>query len=233
MLARALAKGNGEEAQGLFNRALEMCLLLALPAAVALAVIPHALITVLFERGEFTAADTDVTTLVLMCYAIGLPAYIAVKVFSTAHWARQDTVTPVKIAVKATVVNILLSLVFIQFIGVAGIALATGLAGWMQFVMHMRALKGHAAVRFDERFKAVLPKIVISTCIMAAVLFIVSGLIENWIYDEHTLFQILALLALVLAGLMTYGFAVFASGILKFQDIKGYLTRRSGIPEAE
>jgi len=88
MLSRALAKNSQKEAQDLYNRALEMCLLLALPAAAALAVMPETLITVLFERGAFEASDTAATSGVLMAYALGLPAYIAVKVFSTAHWAR-------------------------------------------------------------------------------------------------------------------------------------------------
>lgn len=225
MLSKALSKGDNEEARHLFNRALEACLLLALPAAVALMVIPHALISVLFERGAFSAADSDMSAMVLGAYAIGLPAYIAVKVFSTAHWSRQDTVTPVKISVAATVTNILLSIALIQVIGVTGIALATGLTGWMQFVLHMRALKNHEAARFDDKFKRVVLRIVLSTCVMGAVLFIVAGLLDAHLYADEVVVKVLALSVLVVSGLVSYGTCVVLSGAVRVKDLKRYFAK--------
>ena len=225
MLSKAFSKGNMVEARHLFNRALEVCLLLALPAAVALMVIPHALISVLFERGAFSAADSDASAFVLGCYAVGLPAYIAVKVFSTAHWSRQDTVTPVKISIAATVTNIVLSIALIQLIGVAGIALGTGLTGWMQFVMHMHALKSHEAARFDDRFKAALRRIVLSACFMGGVLVIVAGLLDAYLYTDEAFVKILALCALVASGLVSYGAGVVVSGAVKVKDFKKYLAK--------
>jgi len=216
MLSRALAKGDVEQGRELFNRALEMCLLLALPAAAALFVIPELLIEVLFERGAFTAEDTAVTATVLRCYAIGLPAYIAIKVFSTAHWARQDTVTPVKISVVATVLNIALSLVLIQFMGVAGIALATGLTGWLQFVAHVYFLRGHEAARFDRRFRVAAVKIVLSSLIMAAIIY---GGVQ--VLDAG-LWQMVVVIAL---GKIVYAAGVFGSGVLKPSDFKAYFRK--------
>ncbi|MBI1300016.1 MAG: murein biosynthesis integral membrane protein MurJ, partial [Alphaproteobacteria bacterium] len=143
MLSKAMAKQDHVESKKLFSKAMEYCLLFALPASIALMVMPVSLVTVLFERGAFDMADTAVTANVLSAYALGLPAYITVKVFSTAHWAREDTITPVKISVVATIVNIVLSIIFIQYIGVVGIALGTGLSGWLQFIMHIQALKNH------------------------------------------------------------------------------------------
>ena len=219
MLSKALSKGDMEEGRNLFNRALEMCLLLALPAAVALAVIPHELITVLFERGAFSAEDTMATVFVLQAYALGLPAYIAIKVFSTAHWARQDTVTPVKISVVATVLNIILSIILIQFIGVAGIALATGLTGWLQFVMHVHALKGHEAAQFDARFKRAILKICLSTCVMAGVLFVLSSVLEV---------GLVTLGVLVFGGLGVYGALVLAFGVVNIHQVRTYTSRNKG-----
>lgn len=224
MLSKALSAGRMDEGRHLFNRAMEVCLLLALPAAVALAVIPEALITVLFERGAFSAEDTKVTVLVLRCYAIGLPAYIAIKVFSTAHWSRQDTLTPVKISVVATIANIILSIILIWYMGVAGIALATGLAGWMQFVAHIDALKGHEAATFDDRFKAALPRIVVATAIMAVVLYGALGLLAPYLYGGGA-GAIVALGVLIALGLLTYGACVVISGAVKVHDLKKYLVK--------
>ena len=216
MLSRAMTKTDPTEAKALFNRALEMCLLLALPAAIALAIIPNQLIGTLFERGAFDAADTTTTATVLMAYALGLPAYIAIKVFSTAHWARQDTLIPVKISIIATITNIILSLILIQFIGVAGIALGTGITGWMQFIMHIRALKTHPAATFDKKFKHNLPRIVLSTAAMAAILYALTHITPN---------GLLGLALLVTTGLITYAIGILTTNVIKTSDIKKYLVK--------
>ncbi|HBR68911.1 MAG TPA: murein biosynthesis integral membrane protein MurJ [Rhodospirillaceae bacterium] len=228
MLSRALAAGRNEEATWLYSRAMEYCLLLALPAATALMVIPGPLIKVLFERGAFGPEDSLATMQVLMGYALGLPPYIATKVFSTAHWARGDTSTPVKIAILSTVFNIVASLILIQFIGVAGIALATGLAGWLQFVAHVRALKGHEVARFDERFKRNALKIVASSAAMAITLSVMlygmGRAFEFWIY-ENALQGFTGLGVLIVTGAVVYGGAVLMTGAVKLQDIKRYTVR--------
>jgi len=217
MLSKAMVKTDSQEARELFNRALEMCLLLALPAAVALAVIPREIISVLFERGAFGADDTAVTAQVLMAYALGLPAYVAIKVFSTAHWSRQDTVTPVRISIIATVVNIALSLVLIQFIGVVGIALGTGVTAWLQFYMHVRALRGHPAAVFDARFRAAIVKIIGSTVLMAVVLYGLSQVLGGGLW---------VLVVLVVSGLVVYGAGIFGSGVLSVSELKRLLVRK-------
>ena len=183
MLSRAMTKEDPSQATDLFNRSLEYCLLLALPASVALAVMPLTLITVLFERGEFDAADSLKTANVLTAYAIGLPAYIAIKVFSTAHWAREDTITPVRISIKATIMNIVLSIVLIQFIGVVGIALSTGLTGWLQFYLHVKALKDHPSARFDDAFLTNFPKIILASFVMGLGVYGMNTLLRSMIFD--------------------------------------------------
>jgi len=230
MLSKALAKGDVEQGRDLFNRALELCLLLALPAAVALAVIPLPLISVLFERGAFEASDSAITAQVLMAYALGLPAYITIKVFSTAHWARQDTVTPVKISVVATVLNIVLSIILIQFIGVVGIALSTGLTGWLQFVMHIRALSsihgGREAVAFDDRFRRVAPRIVLASAIMGVGLYINAYVTGGFVVDG-AFGQVFDLAVLIVGGMLVYGLSIVALGVMKPKELKQYFRKGS------
>ena len=226
MLSRAMMKDDPKEAQTLFSRALEYCLLLALPAAVALAVIPHTIITVLFERGAFTAADSMITANVLSGYALGLPAYIVVKVFSTAHWAREDTKTPVRISVIATILNIVLSLIFIQFFGVIGIAYGTGITAWLQVVLHMRALKNHPSAHFDHKFKLNFPKIIGSACVMGGGVYILSTLLEDIIFGDGQALKIMALMMVILAGSLLYFACIIGSGAIRLSDIKRYLVKR-------
>ncbi len=226
MLSRAMVKEDKRHAIDLFNRSLEYCLLLALPAAIALMVIPLPLITILFERGEFDISDSLITSQVLRGYAIGLPAYIAIKVFSTAHWAREDTTTPVRISIIATITNIIGSIILIQFIGVAGIALSTGLTGWLQFYLHTRALKTHEKLRFDRRFLTNIHKITLSSCIMGAGVYILSVPLNGWIFEGSWLEQIIALAIIVIMGGLIYAVSILLTGAIKYSDLKGYVIKK-------
>ena len=217
MLSKAVASGEGEKAAGLYNRALEYCFLLALPAALALGAFSNLIISVLFERGAFDASDSAVSAAVLSGYVVGLPAYIAIKVFSTVHWAHKDTVTPVKIAVVSTVCNILLSLFLIQYIGAVGISLATGLTGWLQFMLHIRAVKLREGFNFDRELKINLVKIFLGSAAMICVSYSV------YMFAALYLDKFLSLGLVVLSGVLSYGVFVILSGAI---DIKKFCLRK-------
>ena len=226
MLSRSLASGNAKESNDLYNRSLEYCFMLALPAAVALFIIPTSLITVLFERGEFGADDTKVTALVLMGYSIGLPAYIAVKVFSTAFWAKEDTVTPVKISIFVTLLNIALAFTLSRFYGVAGIAFATGFVGWLQLVLLKIKLGDTAHAVFDARFKRNILKIFLATVTMGVVLYGVTTIVKIESSDE--LFtKIFELSLLVASGLISYSTIILMTGAIRVTDFKKFFIKRS------
>ena len=82
----------------MLNRALELGLLLALPAAVGLALLAQPIVTVLFERGAFGPAASLATAQVLAALALGLPAQVLAKVLAPGFFAREDTATPVRVA---------------------------------------------------------------------------------------------------------------------------------------
>ncbi|MCK5374218.1 MAG: murein biosynthesis integral membrane protein MurJ [Alphaproteobacteria bacterium] len=225
ILSRAMTKKDKTEAQDLFNRSLEYCLLLALPASIALLAMPLTLITVLFERGAFDAVDSQICANVLRAYAIGLPSYVAIKVFSTAHWAREDTTTPVRISVIATVLNIILSLILIQIIGVAGIALGTGLTGWLQFYLHIRALKGHEVACFDKKFRRNAPKIILASCIMGAVVYMLDSVLHSMVFGAEIFSQIIALTGIIASGIALYAALILLMKVISISNIKRYMVK--------
>lgn len=216
MLSKALESKDQTRAENLFNRSLEYSFLLAFPAAVALLTIPDVIISGLFERGEFKASDTRQAAFVLQGYAIGLPAYIAVKILSTAHWAREDTKTPVKVSIVITALNIVLSLALIGPLGVAGIAFSTGLTGWLQLTLLYIGLRKIKAVTIDARLKKALIYCSGISCIMGLGIYSISQL--------H-LGQYADLALCVVAGSMIYSVLVIASGIINRQDIRTYIKR--------
>src|SRR5690606_6816936 len=119
------------------NRALEFAMLLTVPAAVALALVPVEIVQVLFERGAFTAADTANTAAVLSVFALGLPAFVLIKVLQPAYFAREDNKMRMCYAVIALTDNTLGSIALfflfrrLGWLPHLGIAVATALGGWL------------------------------------------------------------------------------------------------------
>lgn len=233
LLSRTISANDIKGSQELFNKSLEHTYLIALPTSVALLVTPMPFVALLFGRGEFTLEDINITSQVLMGYALGLPAYIAGKVFATVFWARQDTTTPVKISIATSLLNIALCVCFIKFLGVPGIALATGLSGWLQLILYRRVLKNDAVGSYDERFKSVFHKIALSTCAMAIVLAGCSYVLHDWFLGS-TLHKLVAVATLVGSGGLTYAAAILLSGVVKIEDIKSIFRKeKTAAPEEQ
>ncbi|MEK7802010.1 MAG: murein biosynthesis integral membrane protein MurJ [Pseudomonadota bacterium] len=224
MLSKAIAAKDHIDANDLFNRAIEFCFFVALPSAVALLIVPYPMVATLFEHGKFSASDAQTTSYVLMGAGLGLPAYIASKVFLTAFWAHEDTVTPVKITIITALTNVFLCLLLIGWLGVAGISLATGIVGWLQVYLLHHKLKHIETLTFDARLQANFPKMAICSCVMGIVLFILSYVLQPFFHGALVV-KITALVALLGVASLTYVLAIHVSGVLKFNQITLYLKR--------
>ena len=128
-----------------------------LPAAAAFLAAAYPIMSVLFERGAFQAADARATATTLMAYALGLPAFVLIRSLLPGFYARHDTRTPVKIALVVVTVNVALKLMLMQPLSQVGLALATSAASWL-----LRAAR-HAAVPArvpgaDARLKRRVPR---------------------------------------------------------------------------
>ncbi len=132
------AQGARDDAtySNLLDWGLRLVLLLALPCAVALLLLPTALVSVLYHYGHFTPLDVQQTVCALRGYGVGLLGLIAVKVLAPGFYAQQDIRTPVRIAVVVLVLTQLMNLALVPVLGHAGLALSIGLAalinaGWL------------------------------------------------------------------------------------------------------
>jgi putative peptidoglycan lipid II flippase len=153
LLARNLRAGDETAAMGNQNRAVELGLLFALPAAVALWLLAEPIVRLLFERGQFTPADTLRTASALAAFAIGIPAFVAIKALTPGFFAREDTKTPLYTAVASIVVNVVLNVVFLYATSLqhVGIALASSLAGWLNAALLAMILISRGHWRPDAR----------------------------------------------------------------------------------
>ncbi|WP_341366983.1 murein biosynthesis integral membrane protein MurJ [Yoonia sp. BS5-3] len=202
-LSRRLRAGDAAGGRDAFNRASEISLALTIPAAIALMVIPVPLVSVLFERGAFTAEATQSTALAVAIYGLGLPAFVLQKTLQPLFFAREDTKRPFYYAVAAMVLNAVLAIGLSPLIGFAAAAIGTTLTGWAMVVLLVRGTRtmGDAA-KLDTQFKTRLPRIVIAAIGMGIVLAVASQIMGPW-FDLARL-RYLALLALVLTGMASY-----------------------------
>ncbi len=135
-LSALAAEGNMEGYNDRLARALRSVIFLAMPATIGLIVLGEPIVALLFQRNSWTAEDTAGTAWALAFFAVGITGHAALEVLSRAFYALEDSKTPVLIGVMSLVANIVLSVVFIQFIGdpaslaqgpFAGLALANSL----------------------------------------------------------------------------------------------------------
>jgi putative peptidoglycan lipid II flippase len=226
MLARALKAGEPETAARLFNKGIEISLLLALPATVAYLVIGDTIVDILFVRGAFGDNDGLQAGYVLMAYTLGLPAFIVSRVFSTVFFAHGDTATPVKYAVVCAALNTLLAIALLQYFQHVGIALATGLTAWVNLVLLLRGLHARDMAPFAERSVKRGFAIFLAAAAMGLLLFMEKYWLMPFFMDSGEFWRLLALGGLVFSGAFAYGGILYVSGILTPQMLKDLFPKR-------
>ncbi len=225
MLSRQISSGEAKVAAHTQNRALELALLLALPAAVALVVAATPIVRGVFQHGAFTAADTAGAAGALAAFSLGVPAYVLIKVLTPGFYARQDTRTPVRIALIAMVLNLIGNLVLIWPLGHVGVALATALSAWVNVALLYGYLHRRDHLRVDARFKAKAVRIVGASIILGAALWLLDHLLDPYAASDFVS-RIVALVALCGGGALVYGIAVVALGGASLGELAQQLRRK-------
>ena len=225
MLARQVRSGNETEAAGTQNRAIEMGLLLTLPAAAALLVIADPLTAVLFERGRFAAADGDATAAAMAAFAAGLPAFVLIKAFQPGFFARRDTATPVKVAVVGVLANLAFNLVLMPLFAHVGIALATTLAAWLNAGLLGWLLMRRGHFRPDARLRRRALRIAAAAAAMAVAVWAAARGLEPWL-TAGSAEGVAALAAVIAVGLAVYTVAGTLLGAARPRELAAALRRR-------
>lgn len=202
-LSRRHAEQSAQAYSELLDWGLRLTLLLALPAAVALALLAVPLITTLFHYGAFTAIDVINTRHAVMAYAVGLVGLIAVKVLAPGFYARQDIRTPVKIAVVTLIATQLMNLLFIWELRHAGLALAISLGACLNAGLLLRGLRRRAIYKPEPGWAVFLLKLALAVYVMGAVLWLLTGTETSWLTAD-ALERVWRLALLVLAGSGVY-----------------------------
>jgi putative peptidoglycan lipid II flippase len=201
-----------EEFSQTLDWALRWALLIGLPATVALILLAGPLLATLFQYGEFTAHDVRMASYSLMAYAVGLLAFMVIKVLNPGFYARQDTRTPVKIGVIAMAVNMVLNVIFIFPLAHAGLALATSLSSCLNAGLLLYLLCRRAIYRPSRGGLLFLIRLLLATSLMGGWLWIGLGELTDWVTASGQE-RILRLAWLIGGGFSAYLIAVFLVGI--------------------
>jgi putative peptidoglycan lipid II flippase len=222
VLSRHVRGGDVRMARHSQNRALEFTLLLMLPAAAALIVLAEPFIAVLFQRGAFTAEDVTKTAAALTAFAIGLPALLLIKALTPGFYAREDTSTPVRIAVVTTLLNVVLSIVLMRIYAHVGIALAASIAAWINAVALAAVLRRRGFLVLDTQIRRRLPRTLLSAIVMAGVLWLIEGRLGAYL-DDGTVEGIAVVAATVAVGLAVFAVTAHVTGAARLADIRRML----------
>jgi len=195
----------------LLDWGLRLTLLLAVPAAAALALLAVPLVTTLFHYGAFTATDVINTRSAVIAYSIGLAALIAVKVLAPGFYAQQDIRTPVKIAVVTLVATQLMNLAFIWELRHAGLALAISLGACLNAGLLLRGLLRRGIYIPQPGWGGFTLKLALAVYVMAAVLWLLSGTTASWL-TAGAMERVGCLALLVAAGGGTYFICLWVLG---------------------
>jgi putative peptidoglycan lipid II flippase len=207
-LSRQSAAAQIELLERTVRTSLRAIFFLALPATVGLILLRRPIITLLYDYGKWTPASTDATAFALLFYSLAIVPLSSIEVMARAFYAMKNTRTPVLIAVGATFVDAVLSVILIRFFsksrGQGGLALATAIATWLQLILLGRALRGPMEGVMNREFRKVLTAMVLATVVMAGAVYAVLHLIGLLGIGGQTVRALLEVGLSVSTGLAVY-----------------------------
>lgn len=212
-LSAAQGKGDSAEYSAMLDWGLRLTLLLALPCAVALLVFAQPLVALLYQRGAFTAMDVLQTERALMAYGVGLLGLIAVKVLAPGFYARQELRTPVKIAVGVLIATQLLNLVFVPWLGHAGLALSISLGALINSALLFIGLRRRKAYQPAPGWGAFTLRVLLASSLMGGFLLWAAQAVP-WIAMQSRDLQRIGLMAgCITVALVLYFATLLISGL--------------------
>jgi putative peptidoglycan lipid II flippase len=220
--------GKAAKVQG---QAAELAMLLCLPAALALAVTALPLVRAIFEAGRFTERDAEFTALTLSIIALGLPAYVLVKVLTPGFYARRDTATPVKTAVAVLVVNVILNFALIPPFGIGGLAAAVVISSWLNCTILYVILHRRGHFKIERWLASRLFRQLVAAAAMVVALYLIRSAFLGW-FVGSLLNRLTGVIAVVAGGMAVYFPLVWMLGGTDREELKALLKRRRPYTDA-
>lgn len=224
-LSRFVGTDDRAGADRLQSNAIELAMLLTLPAAAALALCAGPFVTAFFVGGRFDAADAAVTANVIVALVAGLPAYVLIKVLTPAFFSRKDTRTPVYAALVGLVFFAGFNILFIHRFGIVGLAAATAIGSWLNTFVLYAVLVRRDLYRMDARLIARLVRQAVAAAAMVALLYLVRAPLAGW-FGGSILERAAAVAALVGTGALAYFGTAALNGAIDRERLQMFVKRK-------
>lgn len=210
---------SSEEFSNTLNWALTWVLIIALPSTAGLMLLSEEMLLTLFQYGQFSMHDVTMAGQSLLAYSLGLGGFIVVKVLASGFYSRQDTKTPVKVAVIAMVTNMVLNVILVFPLAHAGLALATSLSAWLNAGLLFYLLKKQSIFHAQSGWLLMFIRVALATLVMSLVLWTLVPALEQWV--DMVWYERGATLTLWLfVGMLSYVVTLLALGLRRRHVVK-------------
>jgi putative peptidoglycan lipid II flippase len=218
-IAAGVRRAERDEIAAAQSRALEIALGLALPSAVAFAVLAQPIAAGLFERGAFGPRDSAAVAAALAAICAGLPGHALEKVFGAVSFAHEDTRTPMLAALAGLTAALAGSLALFPRYGHVGVAAAIALSGWVGATLLGAIVQRRGWLHLDAAAMRRLPRIALATIVMAIAIFGARELVAPLTLANGTLGRLALLALLVAIGLGIYLASLETLGVARMRDL--------------
>lgn len=226
-LSKKHAADSTAEFSATLDWALRLAVIITVPAAVGLMILAGPILITLFQYDAFQPNDVRMAAFSLVAYAAGLPAFIAIKVLAPGYYARQDTRTPVKIAIVAMTTNMVLNLVMVGwllhqgFAGPhAGLALASSVAAYLNALLLYRGLRKRGVYLPEKGWIRIWVVVILACTAMGALLLFMTRDTVVWLEAEAFL-RVKNLTLSIVFGVIVYVFVGMVAGLKKHDLLRG------------
>ena len=201
------------------NKALELSLFLSIPASIALLVGSEQIVSALFGYGSFNEFSVKNSATALFYFALGLPAFSLIKVFSSFFFARHNTKIPFYISLFSVLLNILISVFYFKTIGFIIIPIATSISSWFNSIILFLFLKKKNLFNFNLIFINRFIRILIAAIVMGLFFnYLINFFDADLAYVKN--FKSAYLILIVLLGFISYLLIAVFIKAFKISDIK-------------
>jgi len=218
-LSKYIKNDDNDQALNLQNRAIELCLFLSIPGAIALVLASEEITTSLFGYGSFNIESVNNTAVAITFFAFGVPAFSILKIFSNLFFARNDTKLPFYLSIVSVILNILISVSLFSRVGFVIIPIATSISSWINVLLHFYFIKKRNLHNFDSKFIYRFPRMILSVVVMGIILYLLLGFFSDK-FDYNESWKFIYLFIIVVISLLSYFLISNFSGAFKFKDIK-------------
>jgi putative peptidoglycan lipid II flippase len=226
LIARRAADKDVAGMRDSVSSGLAMMLTLNVPATVGLIVLAHPIVALLFERGQFTAADTAATAGALMAYAIGLTGYSVVKIASPTFYALGQSRTPVLVSVLSVLTNAALNLLLVREYGYRGLALGTSLTALLNAGLLLVLLRAQLGGLGIGHLASVLARVMTASLVMGAVAWGVHRQLVVGIPGTALVVQLARVLVTIGTSLAALALSLHLLRVREFTDVVGAVVGR-------